>query len=80
MPSHRSRPLIDLRAFRRKEDRRLVFVIMAFLIVVGGLAIGVVYGWTTAGTGVICLMVGAGAFGLLWLILSLIERWLGRED
>ena len=80
MPSHRSRPLIDLRAFRRREDRRLVFVIMAFLIVVGGLAIGVVYGWTTAGTGVICLMVGAGAFGLLWLILSLIERWLGRED
>ena len=80
MPSHRSRPLIDLRAFRRKEDRRLVFVIMAFLIVVGGLAIGVVYGWTTAGTGVVCLVLGAGVFGLLWLILSLIERWLGRED
>ena len=80
MPNHRSRPLIDLRAFRRREDRRLVFVIMAFLVVVGGLAIGVVYGWTTAGTGVICLVVGAGAFGLLWLILSLIERWLGHED
>ena len=46
----------------------------------GGLAIAVVYGWTTAGTGVICLVVGAGVFGLLWLILSLIERWLGRED
>ncbi len=72
--------MTDLRAFRRREDRRLVFVIMAFLVVVGGLAIGVVYGWTTAGTGVICLVVGAGAFGLLWLILSLIERWLGREE
>ena len=41
---------------------------------------GVVYGWTTAGTGVICLVLGAGAFGLLWLILALIEHWLGRED
>ncbi len=79
MPN-RLRPVIDLRAFRRREDRRLVFVIMAFLVVVGGLAIGVVYGWTTAGTGVICLVVGAGVFGLLWLILSLIERWLGREE
>jgi len=73
-------PIIDLRAWRRREDRRLVLVIILFLVVVGGIAIGVVYGWTTAGTGVICLVVGAGAFGLLWLILSLIERWLGREE
>jgi hypothetical protein len=79
MPN-RLRPVIDLRAFRRREDRRLVFVIMAFLVVVGGLAIGVVYGWTTAGTGVICLVVGAAVFGSLWLILSLIERWLGHQD
>ena len=75
----RPRPVIDLRMFRRREDRRLVLVIMAFLIVVGGLAIGVVYGWSTAGTGVICLVVGAAVFGSLWLILSLIERWLGQE-
>lgn len=78
MPN-RPRPVTDLRAFRRREDRRLVFVIMAFLVVVGGLAIGVVYDWTTAGTGVICLAVGAAAFGSLWLILLLIERWLGHE-
>ena len=78
MPN-RQRSVLDLRAFRRREDRRLVFVIMAFLVVVGGLAIGVVYGWGTAGTGVICLVVGAAVFGSLWLILSLIERWLGHE-
>jgi hypothetical protein len=73
------RPVDDLRAFRRREDRRLVFVIMAFLVVVGGTAIGVVYGWGTAATGAICLVVGAGIIGLLWLILSLVERWVGRE-
>ena len=78
MPN-RLRSVTDLRALRRREDRRLVFVIMAFLVVVGGLAIGVVYGGGTAGTGVICLVVGAAAFGSLWLILSLIERWLGHE-
>lgn len=69
----------DLRAYLRREDRRLVFVIMAFLVVVGGAAISIVYGWTTAATGIICLAAGAGIFGLLWLILTLIERWLGRE-
>jgi len=78
MPN-RPRPVTDLRALRRREDRRLVFVIMAFLVVGGGLAIGVVYGWTTAETGVICLVVGAASFGSLWLILLLIERWLGHE-
>jgi fucose permease len=69
----------DLRAYLRREDRRLVFVIMAFLVVVGGAAISIVYGWTTATTGILCLAAGAGIIGLLWLILTLIERWLGRE-
>ena len=73
------RPVDDLRAFRRREDRRLVFVIMAFLVVVGGAAISVVYGWDATAIGVICLAVGAGIIGLLWLILSLVERWVGRE-
>jgi hypothetical protein len=80
MPNHKSRPpIIDLRAWQRREDRWLVLVIILFLIIVGGIAIGVVYGWTTAGTGVVCLVVGAAVFGSLWLILTLIERWLGHE-
>jgi len=72
-------PLQDLRAFRRKEDRRLALVIMLFLVVVGGAAIGMVYGWNIAAAGALCLVGGAATFGLLWLILSLVERWAGRE-
>ena len=34
---------------------------------------------STAATGVICLAAGAAVFGSLWLILSLVERWAGRE-
>jgi hypothetical protein len=78
MPN-KPRPILDLRAWRRREDRRLVLVIMLFLVIIGGIAIGIVYGWGTAATGAMCLLVGAGLFGLLWLILVLIERWLGRE-
>jgi hypothetical protein len=73
------RSVTDLRAFRRREDRRLMLVIMAFLVVVGGATIGVVYGWQTAMTGAVCLLGGAAVIGLLWLILFLVERWVGRE-
>ena len=75
----KQRSILDLRAFRRREDRRLVLVIMLFLVIVGGVAIGLVYGWSTAGTGAICLVAGAAVFGLLWLMLSLVERWAKRE-
>ena len=75
----RLRPLEDLRAFQRREDRRLVLVVMAFLVVVGGVAIGIVYGWSNAAAGVLCLIGGAAVLGLVWLILVLVERWAKRE-
>ncbi len=78
MPGQR-RPILDFRAFRRGEDRRLILIIMAFVVVVGVVAIGLVYGWGTAGTAGICLAVGAVILGLLWLILTLVERWV-KED
>jgi len=75
----RPRPLQDLRAFRRREDRRLILVIMLFLVIVGGVAIGIVYGWSNAAAGALCLVGGAAVLGLIWLILLLVERWAGRE-
>lgn len=73
------RSILDLRAWQRREDRRLMIVIVLFLVVVGGVAIGLVYGPGIAMTGALCLLAGAGLLGLLWLILSLVERWVGRE-
>jgi hypothetical protein len=52
---------------------------MVFLVVVGGATIGLVYGWSVAATGAICLVVGATMLGVLWLIFFLVERWAGRE-
>jgi uncharacterized membrane protein YphA (DoxX/SURF4 family) len=64
----------DLRARRQREQRRLFWIVAAFLVVVGGVTIALVYGPPAAALGLACLLVGAGLLGLLWLILLLIER------
>jgi uncharacterized membrane protein YphA (DoxX/SURF4 family) len=64
----------DLRARRQREQRRLFWIVVAFLVVVGGAAIALVYGPKAAALGLVCLLAGAGVLGLLWLILLLIER------
>ncbi len=64
----------DLRAQRRREQRRLFWIVAVFLVVGGGIAIAVVYDPSAAALGVPCLLTGAGVLGLLWLILQLFER------
>jgi hypothetical protein len=64
----------DLRAKRASEQRRLFWVVIAFLTIVGGATIALVYGQSAAALGLACLSVGAGILGILWLILHVIER------
>jgi hypothetical protein len=66
------------RASRRRAQRRLLWIVIAFLVVGGTLAIALVYGLPAAAQGLVCLLAGAGLVGLLWLILGLLERWAGR--
>lgn len=64
----------DLRAQHRREQRRLFWIVAAFLVVVGSITIALAYGPRAVVLGVVCLLAGAGILGLLWLILLLIER------
>ena len=73
------RPPTDFRALQRQAEGRLALWIVFFLVVVGGIAIWIVYGWQVALLGGVCLLGGAALFGLLWLIVSLIGRWAGGE-
>jgi ABC-type Co2+ transport system permease subunit len=68
----------DLRAKRKREQRRLFGIVAAFLVVVGSVAIGVAYGPSAVPLGLTCLAVGAGVMGLLWLILTLAEKLLNE--
>lgn len=64
----------DLRGQRKREQRRLFWTVAIFLVVVGSVAIGVAYGPSAVPLGLTCLAVGAGVLGLLWLILTLMEK------
>ena len=63
------------RARRRHEQRRLLFLVAGFLLVVGGAIIALVYGSQAVVLGTICLFTGVGFLTLLWGLLVLIERW-----
>jgi len=64
----------DLRTQRRREQRRLFWIVVAFLVVAGSVTIALVYGPPAAVLGLVCLLAGAGVLSLLWLSLLLIER------
>ena len=75
--STNSRPPTDTRGERKRLDRNLALAVVVFLVGVGGLAVVLDYG-AYAVLGVACLCAGAAIFGLIWAILTLIERWVGR--
>jgi hypothetical protein len=74
-----TRPPTDYRAYRRKNERNLAIAVVIALVGVGGALIALIYGGGAAALGLVCLLGGAGIFGLLWLLLSLMERWANRE-
>ena len=65
----------DLRKYRRQTERQLTIAVVVFLVLVGGGLISLIYGPGAAFMGVSCLLLGAGIIGLLFIILTLMERW-----
>lgn len=62
---------------RRQGDRRLLWLVVGALLLVGGGLIYLIYGDFALFTGLLCLIPGAGLILFLWGLLSLIERWVG---
>lgn len=72
------RPPTDYRSYRRRTDRNLALAVAIFLVGVGGLLIVLIYGVGAAFLGAVCLLGGVALFGLIWFILTLLERWAGE--
>jgi len=64
----------DMRDYRKKLEQRLIIAVAVALVVVGSIVIGLVYGWRSVLTGLICLVPGVAILGLLWLLLGWLER------
>ena len=79
MENRPARPPTDYRAYRRKTERTLAIAVVVALVGVGGALIALIYGRGAAAFGLVCLLGGSGVFGLLWLLLALMERWANRE-
>ena len=72
-----ARPPTDYRDTRRRDDRILALTVVIFLVGVGGALIALIYGTGPAVFGITCLLGGAGLFGLVWLVITLLGRWAG---
>jgi hypothetical protein len=77
MSSPESRPPTDYRRYRRETDRKLIIAVVLFLLVVGSGLIAIIYKPGAGVLGFICLLGGVGIIALLWILLTLIERWVG---
>ena len=65
---------------RGQTQVRLIVAGFSILAVVGGGLVWLIYGQAEAITAILCLVAAGGAFGLLWLFLSLLERWVKDDD
>jgi protein-S-isoprenylcysteine O-methyltransferase Ste14 len=70
----------DPRRHWHQTQARLIVGGMLILLVVGGTLVWVFYGRTAALTAIACLLATGGILGLLWLILALLERWVGEDE
>lgn len=77
MASSGSRPPTDYRRYRRETERKLGIVVVVFLLLVGSGLIAIIFSPVAGVTGFGCLLFGSGVIGLLWILLTLIERWVG---
>jgi hypothetical protein len=64
----------------QQTQTRLIIGGLLILLVVGGGLVWAFYGRTAAITAVACLLGAGSIFGLLWLILALLERWVKDDE
>jgi hypothetical protein len=77
MSTSESRPPTDYRRYRRETERRLAVAVVLFLLLVGSGLIAIIYRPSAGILAFMCLLGGVGIITLLWILLTLIEGWVG---
>jgi hypothetical protein len=74
-----SQPPTDYRKIRRNQDRWQLILVLLVLVGVGTGLISLIWGLRAGLLGGLCLVGGAGLIAFLWLLLSLIQKWVGED-
>ena len=74
-----SQPPTNYRAHRRATDRQLAIAVVLFLLFVGTGLIAIIYQPVAGIVAFGCLLFGVGILGFLWILLTLIGRWVGED-
>lgn len=70
----------NLREHQKQDDKRMLYVVIFTLVVVGGGLIGLIFGWEALLTSIPCLLGGALLILIPWGLLTLAEKWRDRMD
>ena len=68
-------PPTNYRQNRRKQEHRLLILVLAVLVVGGTTLIGLIWGPADALLGGLCLLAGGVLIGGIWLLLTLLQKW-----
>ncbi len=65
----------NLRQHQKDDDKKMLFMVIFTLVVVGSGLIGLIFGWQALLTSIPCLLGGAALILVPWGLLTLLEKW-----
>ncbi|MBE2222957.1 MAG: hypothetical protein IAF02_15540 [Anaerolineae bacterium] len=70
----------NLRQHQKDDDKRLLYVVIFTLVVVGSGLIGLIFGWQALLSSLPCLLGGALLILIPWWLLTLVEKWRDKME
>lgn len=70
----------NMRQTRKDNDKKLLFLVIFMLVVVGSGLIDLIFGWQALLTSLPCLLGGALLIIVPWGLLTLAEKWRDRME
>jgi len=70
----------NLRQHQKNDDKKMLYVVIFVLVVLGSGLIGLIFGWEAWLASIPCLLGGALLILVPWGLLTLVEKWRDGMD